>query len=40
MTDMLVPTALVSDPARFGGTTAGDCLRGAPVIRKVFRWDA
>lgn len=33
MTDILVPTALVADPARFGGTTAGDCLRGAPVIR-------
>ena len=33
MTDVLVPTALVADPARFGGTRTGDCLRGAPVIR-------
>ncbi|WP_299722738.1 amidohydrolase family protein [uncultured Tateyamaria sp.] len=33
MSDVLVPTALVADPARFGGTTVGDCLRGTPILR-------
>ncbi|MFL4469845.1 amidohydrolase family protein [Tateyamaria armeniaca] len=33
MTDILVPTALVADPSRFGGTPQGDCLRGTPVVR-------
>jgi len=33
MQDVLVPTAMVARPARFGGTIVGDCLRGQPVIR-------
>lgn len=30
---ILVPKALVADPARFGGTSQGDCLRGRAVIQ-------
>lgn len=33
MSDILVPSACVSDPDRFGGSVQGDCLRGTPVIR-------
>ncbi|WP_299146988.1 amidohydrolase family protein [uncultured Tateyamaria sp.] len=34
MSDILVPTALVQHPTRFGGAMTGDCLRGIPVIDK------
>ena len=33
MTDILVPASLLRDPARFGGTVAGDMRRGHPVVR-------
>lgn len=33
MVDILVPTACVSEPSRFGGQPQEDCLRGTPVIR-------
>ncbi len=31
--DVLVPCSMLRDPARFGGTTDGDCTRGDLVIR-------
>jgi len=33
MTPILVPTALLADPDRFGGVPVGDCHSGAPVVR-------
>ena len=33
MTDILVPTALVNTPDRFGGVMEGDCLRGIAVVQ-------
>ncbi len=33
MTDVLVPTVFVSDPAHFGGVSSGDCLRGVPFVK-------
>ncbi|MEP1199545.1 amidohydrolase family protein [Tateyamaria sp.] len=33
MTDVLVPTAFISNPATFGGAPAGDCRRGVPFIK-------
>ncbi|MEL7091303.1 MAG: amidohydrolase family protein [Pseudomonadota bacterium] len=34
MSDVLVPRAVLRDPARFGGVAVGEMLRGVPIIEK------